>query len=577
MNDRHPAGTATPPAVPQEAAPAFGAYDQGAQHDGYGGYDGYGTGSYATTTDYATDPLFGDLTASTGSTGYDTGSYDTGSYDIGAAGATGAYGTGTTGSYDTGGYDTGSYDTGQWNGSTTTWAPTGGDGDTGTHTSLDYAAYAAQQPYGSGDTGSYTTTGTWDVPAYPGTPLPDAGDTGQWETQQFAGDTYDTRTFDPQDFAVGPVSDADTGAFDATAWNTDGASAPYDAPYGEPSPYEEPVERSAPVTFDQQETICAGIDTYALLAEADATTVLPELPELTDPTGSVEPAGDPSAPGGPGGPPPANGADGVRLDIEPVVLSRRAPAPGGRGRARRRTPAKRSALLTVAVPSACVMGVAGIAAGAVTMTGDADGKDETKTTAAPEVTPVKPSVANSKLDTQIAGLSADAGDFADRASRTQERIDLKARQEADRKRAAAAAERKERLRPKFALPVKRNGLSAYYGQAGINWMSLHTGIDFPVGYGTPVMAATDGTVRTQINSAYGNMVIVTAKDGTETWYCHLSRYTVMSGPVKAGDVIAYSGDSGNSTGPHLHFEVRPGGGSPVDPLSWFRSHGLDPT
>ncbi len=109
-------------------------------------------------------------------------------------------------------------------------------------------------------------------------------------------------------------------------------------------------------------------------------------------------------------------------------------------------------------------------------------------------------------------------------------------------------------------------------------MSLHTGIDFPVSYGTPVLAATDGTVRTQYNSAYGNMLIVTAMDGTETWYCHLSSYQVPSGAtVKAGDQIAFSGNSGNSTGPHLHFEVRPGGGSSIDPLPWFRSHGLEPT
>jgi murein DD-endopeptidase MepM/ murein hydrolase activator NlpD len=228
------------------------------------------------------------------------------------------------------------------------------------------------------------------------------------------------------------------------------------------------------------------------------------------------------------------------------------------------------------VPSACVMGVTGIAAASVG--GLSDDKDTSATASDATAKSVKPSAANNKLDTQLASLSAGADDFADRASRTQERIDLKAQQAAEKKKAAEEAARKERLRPKFALPVAQKGLSAYYGQAGVNWMSVHTGIDFPVSYGTTVMAATDGTVRTQWNSAYGNMMIVTAKDGTETWYCHLSSYRVASGTtVKAGDPIAYSGNSGNSTGPHLHFEVRPAGGSAIDPLPWLRSHGLDPT
>jgi len=200
------------------------------------------------------------------------------------------------------------------------------------------------------------------------------------------------------------------------------------------------------------------------------------------------------------------------------------------------------------------------------------------TASASDTQPVKPAAANTKLDKQLATLSAGADDFGDRVSRTQERIDLKAQQEAEKKKAAAEAARKERLRPKYALPVAQRGLSAYFGQAGINWMSQHTGIDFPVSYGTTVMAATDGTVRTQWNSAYGNMLILTSKDGTETWYCHLSTYRVPSGTtVKAGDPIAYSGNSGNSTGPHLHFEVRPAGGSAIDPLPWLRSHGLNPT
>ncbi|MBW5486309.1 peptidoglycan DD-metalloendopeptidase family protein [Streptomyces bambusae] len=262
---------------------------------------------------------------------------------------------------------------------------------------------------------------------------------------------------------------------------------------------------------------------------------------------------------------------------EPSVprSARRAAAKGGSSR--RRTPAKRSALLTVAVPSACVMGVAGVAAASVSgLTGGQQPSEDTTTMAAPDPASVKPVAANNKLDTQLAALSADAGDFADRASRTQERIDLRERQELEKKKREAEAAAKEAARPKFSLPVAQHGLSAGYGQSGVNWMSLHTGIDFPVAYGTAVMAATDGTVRTQWNSAYGNMVILTAPDGTETWYCHLSTAKIRSGKVKAGDVIAYSGNSGNSTGPHLHFEVRPGGGSPVDPSSWLRAHGLNP-
>ncbi|WP_405586469.1 M23 family metallopeptidase [Streptomyces sp. NBC_01190] len=244
-------------------------------------------------------------------------------------------------------------------------------------------------------------------------------------------------------------------------------------------------------------------------------------------------------------------------------------------RSRRRKPAKRSALLTVAVPSVAVMGVAAVGAAAVAGVGMA--QDAPKAQAdGQNAGGVATNAPTTQLDRQLAGVSRDADEFAGRASRTQERIDLKDRQLAAKKAALLAAARKEALRPKFLLPVKQKGLSAYFGQAGVNWMALHTGIDFPVQVGTPVMAATDGTVRTQWNSSYGNMAIVTAPDGTETWYCHLSSTKIRSGKVKAGDVIAYSGNTGNTTGPHLHFEVRPNGGAPIDPLPWLLAHGLDP-
>lgn len=267
--------------------------------------------------------------------------------------------------------------------------------------------------------------------------------------------------------------------------------------------------------------------------------------------------------------------DQTEHEYEPEAPGPAAP-PGPRSaarnaaRSRRRRPAKRSALLTIAVPSVAVMGVAACAAAAVTTTTGGSGTTRTQADGSTGT------AATTKLDQQLAGVSRDADDFADRASRTQERIDLKERQAVEKKKKAAEAAAKEAARPKYLLPVTQKGLSAYFGQAGVNWMSVHTGIDFPVSYGTPVMAATDGTVRTQWNSSYGNMAIVTSPDGTETWYCHLSSTKIRSGSVKAGEVIAYSGNSGNSTGPHLHFEVRPNAGAAIDPLQWLLAKGLDP-
>ncbi|MGW7274211.1 peptidoglycan DD-metalloendopeptidase family protein [Streptomyces sp. NPDC054864] len=540
MNDRHPSGSSTPPAsAPADYAP-YAAYDlQNTEHGAYAGYDGYATGSPDTTGGYATagpdtgsfaaDPLFGDMPGSSYDTGQwsTTGTQQTLNHDPYAAQHQAAY---DTSGYETGSYDTGSYDT------SAMWS-TGG-----------YQHLAADIPT---QPGGVEATSQWDATAWN-----QPQQTGQWETQAF-----------------------DTGAYDATAWNSGGQ----DMTYGATGTHETLVTNDPLGTYEDQDTPRAAA-TY----EADpyehspydtgAYAVDPYLSESHSPEAYAQPTSaeheftPDEAPADALGPvePSRRGAAG---DGEPPVMDR---SHGSRSRARRRSPAKRSALFTVAVPSACVMGVAGIAAASV---GDFGGGDEKEAQAAsaPDPASVQPSAANNKLDTQLANLSADAGDFADRASRTQERIDLKAEKVAAEKKAAEEAARKERLRPKFALPVKQHGLSAYYGQAGINWMSAHSGIDFPVSYGTEVLAATDGTVSTKWNSAYGNMAIVTAKDGTETWYCHLSTHKVSSGPVKAGDPIAFSGNSGNSTGPHLHFEVRPGGGSAIDPLPWLRSHGLDPT
>jgi murein DD-endopeptidase MepM/ murein hydrolase activator NlpD len=79
------------------------------------------------------------------------------------------------------------------------------------------------------------------------------------------------------------------------------------------------------------------------------------------------------------------------------------------------------------------------------------------------------------------------------------------------------------------------------------------------------------------SGAYGLRTIVTLPDGTEIWYCHQTDVTVYTGQhVDVADPIGSVGSTGNSTGPHLHLEVRPDGGLPVDPMDWLRATGLTP-
>jgi peptidoglycan hydrolase-like protein with peptidoglycan-binding domain len=102
---------------------------------------------------------------------------------------------------------------------------------------------------------------------------------------------------------------------------------------------------------------------------------------------------------------------------------------------------------------------------------------------------------------------------------------------------------------------------------------LHTGIDFPVPYGTPVAAAGVGTVIfADYNSGgYGNLVVVQHRLGYSSWYAHLSSISAWVGEaVAGGTLIGNVGSTGHSTGPHLHFEVRRYD-TPIDPLPMLLS------
>ncbi|MEV7419624.1 transglycosylase family protein [Streptomyces sp. NPDC089919] len=130
----------------------------------------------------------------------------------------------------------------------------------------------------------------------------------------------------------------------------------------------------------------------------------------------------------------------------------------------------------------------------------------------------------------------------------------------------------------FTLPVSAS-IGTGWGVAGGHWASgHHTGVDFLVGTGTSVKAVGSGeVVSAGWAGAYGYEIVIRHADGKYSQYAHLSALNVRAGQhVGGGQRIGRSGTTGNSTGPHLHFEIRtgPGYGSDIDPLVYLRAHGV---
>ena len=107
------------------------------------------------------------------------------------------------------------------------------------------------------------------------------------------------------------------------------------------------------------------------------------------------------------------------------------------------------------------------------------------------------------------------------------------------------------------LPVTGT-ISSRYGVSSKIRVSTHTGLDIATATGTPIKTVADGTVTfAAYSGSYGYLVKIDHGNGVETWYGHTSKMLVKAGQeVKSGDTIALVGSTGNSTGPHLHFEVR---------------------
>jgi murein DD-endopeptidase MepM/ murein hydrolase activator NlpD len=125
----------------------------------------------------------------------------------------------------------------------------------------------------------------------------------------------------------------------------------------------------------------------------------------------------------------------------------------------------------------------------------------------------------------------------------------------------------------MALPIKDGKITTPFGKKGKMWSSgMHTGVDFAIPSGTDILAVADGKVaNANWGKSYG-VQIVQKLDDQDTWviYAHLSKSLVKPGDeIKKGQHIGESGNTGNSSGPHLHFEarnnVRWSAGKPVDP------------
>lgn len=134
----------------------------------------------------------------------------------------------------------------------------------------------------------------------------------------------------------------------------------------------------------------------------------------------------------------------------------------------------------------------------------------------------------------------------------------------------------------WVLPVVGYTLTSRYGETSYLWSSYHTGLDFSAPSGAEISSIAHGTViETTYDTAYGNLVKVQLDDGTQIWYAHQSSFAVSDGQeVNPGDLIGYVGDTGNTTGPHLHLEVRLADGTEdgddVDPYEALQEHGVTP-
>ncbi|MPQ98403.1 peptidoglycan DD-metalloendopeptidase family protein [Modestobacter sp. I12A-02628] len=166
---------------------------------------------------------------------------------------------------------------------------------------------------------------------------------------------------------------------------------------------------------------------------------------------------------------------------------------------------------------------------------------------------------------------------AEAQTRLQEVAASRAERAAKAATAAAEAEAAaEAARPDTVLPVEGARLTSRFA---MRWGVMHWGIDLAAPMMTPEYSVEAGIVlRAGAASGYGQAIYIKHENGDVTVYGHMEKILVDAGDyVEAGQKIALLGSRGQSTGPHLHFEVHQGGldGKRVDPVAWLRDRGVD--
>ena len=189
------------------------------------------------------------------------------------------------------------------------------------------------------------------------------------------------------------------------------------------------------------------------------------------------------------------------------------------------------------------------------------GEDETENAASAQARAQADAAADAD-----AKAAADAAAAETAAAQAQAQADAEAQQKAQAKAAAHDW-----------VPFIGGGYQLTSG-FGMRWGSMHPGQDFAVPVGTQVKSMSSGSVVfAGWQGGYGNKVEIQYWDGTVSWFAHNSKLLVRKGEnVAPGEVVSLSGNTGHSTGPHVHVEIHPNDGSPVPPLPWLKRIGAMP-